>query len=810
MGEPRGGGGGDLFRLPRNRRGADRLDSTGLTDSTGTALNGEARQLSGAAWGSLRIAGDRTALTPALRFDYFFQDYIGREEIQRNALSWSLTAEAVWPNLTVELSGQSSYRNPSFRDLFWPSGAFASGNPDLLPERGLGADLGITWDLKAGITATAAGFVQQVSDLIQWLPAAGGIWRPRNIGEVEIYGGEVSLKGILPLGEAEGSGIPWFIEYQGVRLAPLPGDHPGSGEFREPACLPARTQRIPFAAPVRPGRILPGSLGNPSRSAVYQQRQYEVLRSPLSPGCLVALFPHPLLGDRPLGTKPDQPILHRPFGISRTGHRMDPERRISLLKSITLKAAALLGLLLFTACPTEVKTDYQAFREADPSRVLYLLNGSGETFSGLDCEGGVLYNDLQTLGHTAGSRGIPNDILIREGRIFVLLSGQNSIESYDAVSLDYVDRLYLKNGFNPLNFIPAGDTGYAFITGYKTDEVVLVDLRELSLASAFVPVYEAVSLPDGAHEESSAATTLKNGVGDNKHRGVTGGAVLLNGADSRLYLSNVRYDPKILLTDGDGNPVEYGGSVVRANGYFRQGTLSVLCFDADALGGGGSGDPSLALIREIDLDSLYRTAAGGESYFPGDGLNPQSLLLLEGRLHVVCTGTNGGEPRTFTAGEYIPPGYDVGDTVPGTDPDDGLVLILDTADGGTPDAPIYERHLAIGGSPAAFRSSVDGDAKIVYLAGVGGIHAYSYGPGAGDFSILRGGDNPVVTAENPPADYYSHLFYDSADRILYASFFSGSSLLAVSVSGPGSNPTYGPPLVRRTGDGPGALALWER
>lgn len=195
--------------------GADRLDSTGLTDSTGTALNGEARQLSGAAWGSLRIAGDRTALTPALRFDYFFQDYIGREEIQRNALSWSLTAEAVWPNLTVELSGQSSYRNPSFRDLFWPSGAFASGNPDLLPERGLGADLGITWDLKAGITATAAGFVQQVSDLIQWLPAAGGIWRPRNIGEVEIYGGEVSLKGILPLGEAEGSGIPWFIEYQG-------------------------------------------------------------------------------------------------------------------------------------------------------------------------------------------------------------------------------------------------------------------------------------------------------------------------------------------------------------------------------------------------------------------------------------------------------------------------------------------------------------------------------------------------------------------------------------------------------------------
>lgn len=194
--------------------GVDSLDSTGLTDSTGTALNGEAQQLSGSAWGSLNMAYKWTSLVPALRIDYFSQEYIGRELINRSALSWSLTTEVLLSSLVFELSGQSSYHNPSFQDLFWPSGAFASGNPDLLPEKGLGGDLGIIWNAPAGTTVSAAGYFQQVSDLIQWLPAAGGIWRPRNIGKVEIYGAEFYLKGIIPIEKITNFVIPWFLEYQ--------------------------------------------------------------------------------------------------------------------------------------------------------------------------------------------------------------------------------------------------------------------------------------------------------------------------------------------------------------------------------------------------------------------------------------------------------------------------------------------------------------------------------------------------------------------------------------------------------------------
>jgi len=473
------------------------------------------------------------------------------------------------------------------------------------------------------------------------------------------------------------------------------------------------------------------------------------------------------------------------------------------LKTVKKSLYTLLGIFLLSACQVVIENDYQSFREANLSRALYILNGSGDTLSALDCDHGTIYNNLQVVGHS-NSNGIPNDIITLNNKIYVLLSGQNSIEKYDAVTLDYEGKCYLKNGFNPLNFVPVGETGFAFVTGYKSDEVVLVNLNNLRLESGFISVYTKVSLPSGAHEETKASPTDKNAIGDNKHRGVTGGAVVLDGSNSRLYLSNVRYDSKILLTESDGKLAVYNGSNVRANGYFRQGTLSIFSFDASDM---DNGITDLTLIKEIDMETLFHTATGYDDYFPGDGINPQSIQVLDGRLHIICTGTNGGKIRQFTGSEYIPAGYSTGDTVPGTDPNDGIVLILDISN---QDSPAYFKHLPIGGSPSAFRNSIDKDRKIVYLAGVGAIHAYGYGEDAVDNSIIRGNSNPVLKADNPSADYYSCLLYDSVEQILYASFFSDSSLIYITVSGSGENPLYGSPGSTRTGDGPGALALWNK
>lgn len=444
--------------------------------------------------------------------------------------------------------------------------------------------------------------------------------------------------------------------------------------------------------------------------------------------------------------------------------------------------------------------EYQAFLSAGVTNALFLLNGSGETMSVLDTDSNSLYNRLQTVGQNQSSSAIPNDILITDDKVYVLLSGQNSVECYDVKTLDYKNRIYLKNGFNPLNFIPLSHGEYAFVTGYNKSEIVLINLETMTLASPFTAVFESLSLPGTGHSETSVPATPKNAPGENKRRGSTSGVSRTNGADSRLYVTNVRYDSTILLTDSSGNLVNYNGSNVRANGYFREGTLSIISFDNTDPSGS---DPTL--VREVDLDSLYRDATGTDDYFPGDGLNPQAVHLLDGRLHIVCTGTNGGEARNFTSGEYIPSGYSVGDTVPGTDPDDGIILILDITD---PDNPQYLHHLPIGGSPSSFRESIDPIRKIVYSAGVGAIHAYRYGLIPGDFNVLRGNSNPVLKGANQTSDYYSHLIYDGAQEILYASFFSESQLLGIQVSG-GADPSYSAPRIWRTGDGPGGLALWN-
>ena len=470
------------------------------------------------------------------------------------------------------------------------------------------------------------------------------------------------------------------------------------------------------------------------------------------------------------------------------------------------------GLLL--SCRPEIPTDYQAYREASPDRALLILNGEGETISALDTGTGKIYNNLQTVGHAAGSEAVPSDLLTSSGDIWVLNSGQNSLERYDGTTLDFQDSLYLKNGMNPLSLVPLEGTDLAFVTGYRSDDAVLVNLAEMQKISPFVSVFREVGGLTNPEEQTSPLAD--NATGDNQNRNPSGGAVFSGaGGTAWLYVSNVRYDSTILLADGNGVPVTDGdGDQVRAGGYFREGTLSVFSFDqADAEAATSFLPVAVTLEREINLETLYRTGAGiADAYFPGDGLNPQSLWLDRAgeRLHVICTGTNGGTARTFTAEQYIPAGYSVGDTVPGTDPDDGLVLILDISDPGN---PVYLTTLFPGGSPAAFRNGADTARKVVYLAGVGGLQSYGYGQAAGDFTVYHdsgsGAGGLILAGSDPASDFFSGLLYDPLTDSVCLSFFSRSRLYRIPCSGAdGASLTYGVPAVSVTGDGPGALALW--
>ena len=96
--------------------------------------------------------------------------------------------------IILKASTEKVFRPPTFDDLFWPASAMAVGNPDLLPEEGRNSDLGvILYPLSSIIRTTFTGFHRDVTNLINWIPGAKGIWRPHNVGKAKIMGIEAEL-----------------------------------------------------------------------------------------------------------------------------------------------------------------------------------------------------------------------------------------------------------------------------------------------------------------------------------------------------------------------------------------------------------------------------------------------------------------------------------------------------------------------------------------------------------------------------------------------------------------------------------------
>ncbi|OHE65394.1 MAG: hypothetical protein A2Z99_03605 [Treponema sp. GWB1_62_6] len=144
-------------------------------------------------------------LFPSIRFDGArVQESEGGSRSDSGSPTWqvglSYPIGDAGSALPVELKANvgTSYRVPSFDDLFWPSTAFASGNPGLLPESALSWDAGFRVGLvgKTGLLRAeleTAYFDSRIRNLIVWTPGAGGKWRPSNEDEGRIRG--VELRG---------------------------------------------------------------------------------------------------------------------------------------------------------------------------------------------------------------------------------------------------------------------------------------------------------------------------------------------------------------------------------------------------------------------------------------------------------------------------------------------------------------------------------------------------------------------------------------------------------------------------------------
>jgi outer membrane cobalamin receptor len=82
---------------------------------------------------------------------------------------------------------------PTFSDLYWPTGAYAHGNPDLVPEKGISGEAGLSW--KHGtISYEGTGFARNMYDAITWNHDSSYVYFPDNIDHSMYFGTEQSVE----------------------------------------------------------------------------------------------------------------------------------------------------------------------------------------------------------------------------------------------------------------------------------------------------------------------------------------------------------------------------------------------------------------------------------------------------------------------------------------------------------------------------------------------------------------------------------------------------------------------------------------
>lgn len=89
----------------------------------------------------------------------------------------------------VKINFSRNFRQPSFNDLFWEG----SGNLSLAAEQSYQWEFNQQLDF-AQSQINISTFYNDISDMIQWLPDNGGVWRPNNIRSVTTYGLDFRMK----------------------------------------------------------------------------------------------------------------------------------------------------------------------------------------------------------------------------------------------------------------------------------------------------------------------------------------------------------------------------------------------------------------------------------------------------------------------------------------------------------------------------------------------------------------------------------------------------------------------------------------
>jgi len=109
------------------------------------------------------------------------------------SISYKLLADR---NFRIRASYKDGFRVPTFNDLYYKR----TGNTELKPERAHQYNIGLTW--AELFTASIDGYYNHVKDKIATIPTMF-FWKTFNIGEVDIWGFDISASGDIWLGNTQ-------------------------------------------------------------------------------------------------------------------------------------------------------------------------------------------------------------------------------------------------------------------------------------------------------------------------------------------------------------------------------------------------------------------------------------------------------------------------------------------------------------------------------------------------------------------------------------------------------------------------------
>ncbi len=152
-----------------------------------------------AEWRLASVRHDRLmsfTLLPAIRVDDYSD--AGTHASPKLGMVWKWEKRA---SLSLHASAGKSFRVPSMNDLFWPSGPYVAGNPNLKPEQGRQYDAGVLLQVPSAFGNWRIGFdafQYRLTNLISWIPDANFRFSPQNIARAKVTGFEPALQWHAP------------------------------------------------------------------------------------------------------------------------------------------------------------------------------------------------------------------------------------------------------------------------------------------------------------------------------------------------------------------------------------------------------------------------------------------------------------------------------------------------------------------------------------------------------------------------------------------------------------------------------------